>query len=34
MSGLAAQLMRLHGSMGNLENDPATLVRLYRGEQA
>jgi 3-hydroxyisobutyrate dehydrogenase len=33
MSGLAAQLMRLHGSMGNLENDPATLVRLYRGEQ-
>ena len=34
MSSLAAQLMRLHGSMGNLENDPATLVRLYRGEQA
>lgn len=34
MSGLAAQLMRLHGSMGNLQNDPATLVRLYRGEQA
>ncbi|MDC7825576.1 NAD(P)-dependent oxidoreductase [Pseudomonas sp. BLCC-B13] len=33
MSGLAAQLMRLHGSIGNLENDPATLVRLYRGEQ-
>lgn len=34
MSGLAAQLMRLHGDMGNLEHDPATLVRLYRGEQA
>jgi 3-hydroxyisobutyrate dehydrogenase len=34
MSGLAAQLMRLHGDMGNLENDPATLIRLYRGEQA
>lgn len=31
MSGLAAQLMRLHGGMGNLENDPATLVQLYRG---
>lgn len=32
MSGLAAQLMRLHGSMGNLENDPATLIRLYAEE--
>lgn len=30
MSGLAAQLMRLHGSKGCLEQDPATLVRLYR----
>jgi 3-hydroxyisobutyrate dehydrogenase len=32
MSGLAAQLMRLHGSQGNLERDPATLVELYRQE--
>lgn len=30
MSGLAAQLMRLHGSQGYLEQDPATLVRLFR----
>ncbi len=34
MSGLAAQLMRLHGSQGHLEHDPATLVQLYREEQA
>ena len=34
MSGLAAQLMRLHGSAGNLERDPATLVELYRQEAA
>lgn len=34
LSGLAAQLMRLHGSQGNLERDPATLVELFRGEQA
>ncbi|MEO4046295.1 NAD(P)-dependent oxidoreductase [Pseudomonas sp. CAU 1711] len=33
MSGLAAQLMRLHGSQGWLERDPATLVQLYREEQ-
>jgi len=33
MSGLAAQLMRLHGSQGNLERDPATLVELYRRER-
>ncbi|SFA53382.1 NAD(P)-dependent oxidoreductase [Metapseudomonas otitidis] len=32
MSGLAAQLMRLHGSQGNLERDPATLIELYREE--
>jgi 3-hydroxyisobutyrate dehydrogenase len=32
MSGLAAQLMRLHGNSGNMESDPATLVQLYRGE--
>ncbi|UTW08705.1 NAD(P)-dependent oxidoreductase [Pseudomonas benzenivorans] len=34
VSGLAAQLMRLHGSQGNLEKDPATLVELYREGQA
>jgi len=34
LSGLAAQLMRLHGSQGNLERDPATLVQMYReGDQ-
>lgn len=30
MSGLAAQLMRQHGSKGFLERDPATLIKLYR----
>ncbi|MFJ2380468.1 NAD(P)-dependent oxidoreductase [Pseudomonas protegens] len=30
ISGLAAQLMRLHGGQGYLEKDPATLIRLYR----
>jgi 3-hydroxyisobutyrate dehydrogenase len=30
MSGLAAQLMQLHGSRGYLEHDPATLIKLYR----
>lgn len=30
MTGLAAQLMRLHGSQGHLEHDPSTLVNLYR----
>ncbi|MBS7663401.1 NAD(P)-dependent oxidoreductase [Pseudomonas lalucatii] len=34
LSGLAAQLMRLHGSRGNLEHDPATLVELYRAGPA
>jgi 3-hydroxyisobutyrate dehydrogenase len=35
MSGLAAQLMRLHGSQGHLAQDPATLVQMYRdGEQS
>ncbi len=29
MSGLAAQLMRLHGSRGYLEQDPSTLIKLY-----
>lgn len=33
ISGLAAQLMRLHGSQGYLEKDPATLVALYRDRQ-
>jgi 3-hydroxyisobutyrate dehydrogenase len=33
MSGLAAQLMRLHGSQGHLAQDPATLVQMYREEQ-
>ena len=30
ISGLAAQLMRLHGGQGVLEKDPSTLVQLYR----
>ena len=30
ITGLAAQLMRLHGSQGFLEQDPSTLVRMYR----
>ncbi|TPQ26861.1 NAD(P)-dependent oxidoreductase [Methylomonas koyamae] len=29
MSGLAAQLMQLHGSRGFLEQDPSTLVKQY-----
>jgi 3-hydroxyisobutyrate dehydrogenase len=29
MSGLAAQLMQLHGSGGFLDQDPATLIKLY-----
>ncbi|OLF55499.1 NAD(P)-dependent oxidoreductase [Pseudomonas chlororaphis] len=34
ISGLAAQLMRLHGGQGYLEQDPATLIRLYRQPQS
>lgn len=34
ISGLAAQLMRLHGGQGYLEKDPATLVRLFRDPSA
>ncbi len=34
LSALAAQLMRLHGSQGYLEKDPATLVQLYREGEA
>ena len=30
ISGLAAQLMRLHGAQGFLAKDPATLVQMYR----
>ncbi len=30
ITGLAAQLMRLHGSQGYLEQDPATLVKMFR----
>jgi 3-hydroxyisobutyrate dehydrogenase len=30
MTGLAAQLMRLHGSQGNLDNDPCTLIQMYQ----
>ena len=33
ISGLAAQLMRLHGSQGFLQKDPATLIHLYRGQE-
>lgn len=32
MSGLAAQLMQLHGGRGYLEQDPATLIKLFAGE--
>mgnify|MGYP002354298167 CR=1 FL=1 len=34
MSGLAAQLMRLHASQGHAAHDPATLVLQYREAQA
>lgn len=30
MSGLAAQLLRLHASRGFVDHDPATLIKLYR----
>ena len=29
MSGLAAQLMQLHGNQGYLEQDPSTLIKLF-----
>ncbi len=32
MSGLAAQLMALHGSHGFLQQDPATLIKLFATE--
>lgn len=34
LSGLAAQLMRLHGAQGHLAQDPATLVQMYRAPAA
>lgn len=33
MSGLAAQLMQLHGSHGYLEKDPATLIKLFKKDK-
>ena len=30
ISGLAAQLMQLHGNNGFLEQDPATLIKLFK----
>ena len=32
MSGLAAQLLRLHGAQGGLERDPATLIELFEAK--
>jgi 3-hydroxyisobutyrate dehydrogenase len=34
MSGLAAQLMQLHGNHGYLEQDPATLIKLFTKDNA
>lgn len=34
MSGLAAQLMQLHGLNGYLQHDPATLINLYAKKDA
>ncbi|WP_176091685.1 NAD(P)-dependent oxidoreductase [Pseudomonas koreensis] len=34
ISGLAAQLMRLHGAQGYLAQDPATLVQMYRAPES
>ncbi|MCX7096904.1 MAG: NAD(P)-dependent oxidoreductase [Methylococcales bacterium] len=34
MSGLAVQLMQLHGNQGYLEQDPATLINLYAKKNA
>lgn len=33
MTGLAAQLMRQHGSQGNLDNDPCTLIKMYSTDE-
>jgi 3-hydroxyisobutyrate dehydrogenase len=29
MSGIAVQLMQLHGNQGFLEQDPSTLIQLF-----
>jgi 3-hydroxyisobutyrate dehydrogenase len=34
MSGLAAQLMQLHGSHGYMEQDPSTLIKLFTKNDA
>lgn len=34
MSGLAAQLLQLHGNSGYLEQDPSTLIKLYSKKHA
>jgi 3-hydroxyisobutyrate dehydrogenase len=34
MSALASQLMQLHGSRGYLDQDPATLIKLYKKTDA
>lgn len=34
MAGLGAELMRLHGSQGYLEKDPATFVEMYRNKES
>ena len=34
MSGLAAQLMQLHGSHGHLDHDPSTLIKLFAKNDA
>jgi 3-hydroxyisobutyrate dehydrogenase len=34
MSGLAAQLMQLHGNHGYLEHDPSTLIKLFAKNDA
>ena len=33
MSGLAAQLMRLHGQQGGLEKDPSTLIEMFESRE-
>jgi len=33
MAGLGAELMRQHGSQGNLERDPSTFITLYEPEE-
>lgn len=33
MSALAEQLMQLHGNRGFLEQDPATLIKLYNDQK-